>query len=347
MATMTLMPGLTAAIVWTAIDKITQMMGDAETSLAEAVSREINAAQHAIPVRPDVMGVSYAEQYGSVGGALKEANIEKKDPPIDTLPLFLDNVVGSFFEDYVGKMDALFPGLGAAGDDADAFVRNALNSAIGMSYDEVVDSTPAKSAFALASRQAFAQERQALDAAAKAGHRFAHGVVLESLARMHGASIESATQALAQAHEQRLMQERSEKMRLVQAQLATSMDRIKRLHQQVAEAFKLKLQARGMWVNDQNAVVDAANNIYATNEKFQTHITELLRKVASRRFALDFDEKAIKDRGEFMGKILIANANEVVDLFGNAITTLMNQVHASGRYGGTERDVTDWDSILA
>ena len=43
----------------------------------------------------------------------------------------------------------------------------------------------------------------------------------------------------------------------------------------------------------------------------------------------------------------MANANEVVDLFGNAVTTLMNQVSARGTYSGTERDVTDWDSILA
>jgi len=62
---------------------------------------------------------------------------------------------------------------------------------------------------------------------------------------------------------------------------------------------------------------------------------------------LKFDEKAIKDRDEFMGKILVANANEVVDLFGNAVTTFMNQVHAKGGYSGTERDVTDWDSIMA
>ena len=43
----------------------------------------------------------------------------------------------------------------------------------------------------------------------------------------------------------------------------------------------------------------------------------------------------------------MANANEVVDLFGNAVTTLMNQVSAKGGYTGTERDITDWDSVLA
>lgn len=59
------------------------------------------------------------------------------------------------------------------------------------------------------------------------------------------------------------------------------------------------------------------------------------------------DETAARDREDFLGKLKMANANEVVDLFGNAVTTLMNQVSARGTYSGTERDVTDWDSILA
>ena len=59
------------------------------------------------------------------------------------------------------------------------------------------------------------------------------------------------------------------------------------------------------------------------------------------------DEAAARDREDFLGKLKMANANEVVDLFGNAVTTLMNQVSARGTCSGTERDVTDWDSILA
>ena len=59
------------------------------------------------------------------------------------------------------------------------------------------------------------------------------------------------------------------------------------------------------------------------------------------------DEAAARDREDFLGKLKMANANEVVDLFGNMVTTLMNQVSGKGGYSGTERDVTDWDSLLA
>ena len=135
-------------------------------------------------------------------------------------------------------------------------------------------------------------------------------------------------------------------MRMARALMGESMNRVRRLHQQVAEALKLQLQARGLWVNDQNAVIDAANNVYAVNAQFDAHVAELLRRTATRRFGLKFDEAAARDRDDFLGKIKIANANEVVDLFGNMVTTLMNQVSARGSYQGSERDVTDWDSIL-
>ena len=136
-------------------------------------------------------------------------------------------------------------------------------------------------------------------------------------------------------------------MRLARVSLDASMSRIRKIHEQVAEAFKLKLRARGMWINDQNQVVDTYNNVTAMNERFYNQTAGLMRAVATRRFGLDFDERAAKDRAEVIGKLKMANANEVVDLFGNAVTTLMNQVHAKGSYSGTERDVTDWDSILA
>lgn len=343
----TAMQGMSAAIVLNAIDKISGMINNADGAMQRAIDSEINAALHAIPGRPDTASASYREQFYSVQGALDDANLDGKDPDIDRMPLFLDNVVGSFFADYTDKLDALFPGLGQAGADADAFARAALASAMGMSYSEQVDSTPAETAFLLARRQAFAQEREALQTAAQAGHRFAHGHVMEALARMRGESVANATEALTRAHAARLEQERSEKMRLVRAQLDTSMQRIKKLQQQVAEAFKLKLRARGMWINDQNAVVDSANNIYALNPKFDAFTTGLMRRTATRRFGLEFGMAEVRDRDDFLGKLKMANANEVVDLFGNMVTTLMNQVQAKGGYSGTERDVTDWDSILA
>lgn len=339
--------GISAAIVNTAISKISTMINDADNSMVNNLDDEVNAVLRGINRRPKVLDVSYSEAYGKADGALSDANLDGASTNVSTLPLFLDGAIGSFFDDYLGKMDYLFPGLSVAGADTHAFVSVALNAAVGISYNELVDSAPGETAFLKTQREVCAKEREALGAAAAAGHRFAHGHMLEAMARMRGDSISNATDAILRSHAQRVQQEREEKIRLARASIDTSMDRIKRLHQQVAENIKLKLQARGMWVNDQNAVMDAANNIYATNAQFDSRVTGLLRQVATRRFNMKLDEAAARDREDFLGKLKMTNANEVVDLFGNAVTTLMNQVSARGTYSGTERDVTDWDSILA
>lgn len=339
--------GISAAIVNTAISKISTMINDADNSMVNNLDDEVNAVLRGINRRPKVLDVSYSEAYGKADGALSDANLDGSSANVSTLPLFLDGAIGSFFDDYLGKMDYLFPGLSVAGADTHAFVSVALNAAVGISYNELVDSAPGETAFLKTQREVYAKEREALGTAAAAGHRFAHGHMLEAMARMRGDSISNATDAILRSHAQRVQQEREEKIRLARASIETSMDRIKRLHQQVAENIKLKLQARGMWVNDQNAVMDAANNIYATNAQFDSRVTGLLRQVATRRFNMKLDEAAARDREDFLGKLKMANANEVVDLFGNAVATLMNQVSARGAYSGTERDVTDWDSILA
>lgn len=339
--------GISAAIVNTAISKISTMINDADNSMVNNLDDEVNAVLRGTNRRPKVLDVSYSEAYGKADGALSDANLDGASANVSTLPLFLDGAIGSFFDDYLGKMDYLFPGLSVAGADTHAFVSVALNAAVGISYNELVDSAPGETAFLKTQREVYAKEREALGAAAAAGHRFAHGHMLEAMARMRGDSISNATDAILRSHAQRVQQEREEKIRLARASIGTSMGRIKRLHQQVAENIKLKLRARGMWVNDQNAVMDAANNIYATNAQFDSRVTGLLRQVATRRFNMKLDEAAARDREDFLGKLKMANANEVVDLFGNAVTTLMNQVSARGTYSGTERDVTDWDSILA
>lgn len=339
--------GISAAIVYTAIDKISEMINTAEGAMVASIGSELNAAMRSIPSKPDTSSVYYSPKYSEAARALAGADLKGRDLDIDNLPLFLDGVIGSFFDDYVGKLDYLFPGLAAAGADAEAFVAAALRSAIGMSYNEVVDSTPGETAYLQSLRQMQLKERDSMEAASAAGHRFFHGHAMEALARMRGDIVVPATEALLRSHAQRLQQEREEKMRLVRASMSDSMDRIKRLHQQVAEALKLKLRARGMWVNDQNAVVDAVNGIYATNAQFQDRVAGLLRATATRRFGLEFEETRARDRDDFLGKLKVANANEIVDLFGNMVTTLMNQVHGRGSYQGNERDITDWDSILA
>lgn len=342
------MPGLSAAIVVNAVGKINDMMNTADARMRAAVGTYVNGTLAGISPTPDALGASYPDEYASARNALSGAELgDVTAPAIDTLPLFLGNVVGSFYGDYMANLDTLFPGLSAAGAVADAYAQAALSSAIGMSYNEAVDQVPIETAWRLAQREAFAAEREAYDGAARAGHRFAPGTVFDAMARLHGGSIAGAAGAAVERHAGRLQQERSEKMRLISAMLDTNMDRVKRIHQQVAEAFKLKLRARGLWVDDQNAVIDASGNTFVLNERFQNTLTGLMRKTATRRFNLDFDKRLAGDRTEVLAKLRMGLANEVVDLFGNAVTTLMNQINARGVYRGSETDVTDWDSILA
>ena len=339
--------GMSAAIVLHAIDKISDMINQAEGAMADAYGQEIVKVIADAGKNPDVVGLSYREEYNKASNSLRDATLDGESPEYPRMPLFLESVIGTFFEDYTDKLDAMFPGLGLAGADADAFAQAALASAVGMSYNELVDSTPVQTAFLTAQRDVFLEERAALDRDVAAGHRFAPGATLEAFARAHGAAVGPAAKAAEAVYARRLEQERSEKMRLARVSIDADMGRVKRLHRQVADAFRLKLQARGLWINDQNAVVDSFNNQWLMNERFDNQLSELMRRTATRRYGLKFDETATKDRTNELGLLRMANANEVVDLFGNMVTTLMNQVQGRGGYQGRESDITDWDSLLA
>ena len=165
-STGTAMQGISAAIVYTAIDRISEMINTADAAMVSSIDNEINAALGGIPGKPDAADANYRQEYSASSGALAKANLDGKTPDIDRMPLFLENVVGSFFEDYIDKMDVLFPGIGQAGADADAFVQAALSSAVGVSYNEVVDSTPANTAFFLARLQGLSDDRHVFDGAA-------------------------------------------------------------------------------------------------------------------------------------------------------------------------------------
>lgn len=347
MATGIAMQGLSAAIVLTAIDKITTMIGDAEGRLASKIEPAIQRAIRTIPSEPDSVRASYADSRAAAQGALGGASIAGGAPTAGAVPVLVDQAVVSFMDDYTAVMDTLFPGLLTAGEDADRFVQSALESAIGVSYSEQVDRTGADTVFALARKAAHQQERDVLDSAAAAGHRFAPGVAMNALARLHAESTQEAAQAIVAAHAARLEQERADKMRLVRAEIGQRMDRIKQLQSKVAEAFRLKMQARGLWVNDQNAVIDAWNQQFALSAQFQARVADAARTAAARRHASVVNAYEVSDRALDIGRLRLMNGQEVVDLLGNMIATLQNQIRASGSYSGSERDVSDWDSILA
>lgn len=341
------MQGLSAAIVINAIDKIGNMINDAEGRMAAKVEPYISDLINDISSRPKVATAQYRGAYVAADNALNGATISGNAPKIGSPPQLIEAAVGTFFADYTSVVSDLFPGLLEAGTTADDFIRAALSSPIGVSYSEIVDRAQADTAFAFARQDAWAQERQMLDESAAAGHRFAPGAAHAGIARMHAQSVRGAKDAITAAHAARLQQERSDKMRLVRAELDQRMDRIKKLHQQTADAFRQKMQARALWVGDQNAVIDSANNRYALNAQFDARLQHILQAAAARRFKSTADALEIGDREIDIAKLKLANGQELVDLLGNMVTTLSNQIRASGSYGGTERDVTDWDSILA
>ena len=341
------MQGISAAIVIEAINKISKMIADADALVAAKVEPAINRAISEIPDRPDSLVASYSDSRSTVRGALSTATVLGSAPVIASPPALIEQAVVSFFEDYTTVIDGLFPGLSQAGDDADAFISAALASVVGVSYSETVDRSPADTAFALAHKQAHAQEREILDTAAAVGHRFAPGTAHNAIARLHAESTRGAHEAIVAAHAARLQQERSDKMRLVRAQIDTRMDRVRKLHQQTAEAFRLKLKARGMWISDQNAVIDATNSQYAIGAQFQARLSTLLQDVTARRHGSVVSALEIGDRKLEVGRLKMMNGQELVDLLGQMVGTLLNQVRASGSYNGSERDVTDWDSVLA
>ncbi len=120
--------GISAAIVNTAISKISTMINDADNSMVNNLDDEVNAVLRGINRRPKVLDVSYSEAYGKADGALSDANLDGASANVSTLPLFLDGAIGSFFDDYLGKMDYLFPGLSVAGGETQAVGSAALNA---------------------------------------------------------------------------------------------------------------------------------------------------------------------------------------------------------------------------
>ena len=91
--------GISAAIVYTAINRITEMMNTAGAAMVAAIGSEVNPALRSVPNRSNTSDVFYSPVYSSASSALADANLEGEDLDIAPLPLFLGGVIGSFFED--------------------------------------------------------------------------------------------------------------------------------------------------------------------------------------------------------------------------------------------------------
>lgn len=340
------MQGLSAAIVINAIDKIGDMISDAERRMNKKIGTSITDVIEGIPLVPDVVGAQYEDSVSAVQAALGQPTIQGGAANIPQLPPLIEDSVSSFFGGYTLVMDDLFPGLFEAGKDADAWIEAALASSLGATYIESVDRVAADAAFALAQKEAWAAERALLDASAAAGHRFAPGATHHAIARLHAESTRASSDAIAAAHSSRLREERETKIRLVRAQLDQRMDRVKQMHQQTAQAFRDKMKARADWIADQDAVIEGYSRSHELPAQFSARLTQLAQEAAQRHYKSKADALQVGDLSIALAKLKMANGQEIVDLLGNMVTTLNNQIRASGTYSGSERDVTDWDSIL-
>ena len=69
-STGTAMQGISAAIVYTAIDRISEMINTADAAMVRSIDKEINAALRGIPGKPDAADANYRQEYSASSGAL-------------------------------------------------------------------------------------------------------------------------------------------------------------------------------------------------------------------------------------------------------------------------------------
>ena len=338
--------GMSAAIVLQAINLIDGMIGDAQEMLEQKVEPAITNFIGGVPLTPAQAGADYDRSARAVHDRLGDIDLQSDTVQLPVLPPIIEEAVSTFFAGYLGKMDELFPGLSQAGQDAQDWAYAVLQGTIAATYQEDVDAAKPETVFQLARKGVWDQERKVMDAAAAAGHRFLPGAAHNVIARLHADSLQAVAQAQVASHLARVQQERAAKMQLVRSLVDQRMGRIKQIHQQAAEAFKAKMRAKGLWVEDQNAVVDAFNRQHVIGAQFRTRLTQLMQESARRLHISIEDGLRTGDLSVELAKLNVGNGQEIVDMLGNMITTLNNQIRGNGSYNGNERDVTDWDSLL-
>lgn len=342
------MQGLSAAIVIQAINLISDFATNADERMNRALQGNVYTHIENLPGMPTSAQDPWRDNAKRVDEALSDAADLVKDAlkiPVARLPAVVESSVVTFFDSYLEFVDSYFPGLQAGGAAADRLAARAFGGA-GLTHSEIVDGVAGDTAFTWSQQEAFAQERALLDERAAAGHRFLPGAAFNAIGRMHAAAIRPAAEAAAQAHAARAALERQARMDLARAATSQRMERIKKVTDQALDAFKMKMRARSLHLADRASVVGTAAATASINPAYRTRLAELALAVTERRRASIVAAGKASDRSVEVAKANYSNGQELVDLLGNMVTTLHNQVRASGSYGGTERDVTDWDSVL-
>lgn len=346
----TAMQGLSAAIVIQAINLISEFAYKADERMNQATTSNIYDHILGMPTMPKSAQDPLSDSTKMAGDALRPATRLVADAGRDVsaalMPTAMESAVVTFFDNYLSFVDQNFPGLQSGGGAADRLAGAAFGGA-GLTHSEVVDGVAADTAFAWSQQDAYAQERALVDERAAAGHRFLPGAAFSAIARMHAAAIRPAAEAAAQAHAARAALERQARMDLARAATAHRVDRIKKVTDQALDAFMKKIRARGLQNADRESIVGTTASTVALSSDYQTRLAELALSVAERRQASMVAAGKANDRSVEIAKANYSNGQELVDLLGNMVTTLFNQVRANGSYSGSERDVTDWDSMSA
>ena len=345
----TAMQGISAAIVIQAINLIADFAYDANERMNRVTNSNVYDHIIGMPGVPLSAQQQLRDSVVSADTAFLPASklVEEAGRNVieGTMPPVLEKAVEQFFGDYLSFVDEHFPGVRAAGGAADALASKALGNA-GITHSEVVDAVAADSAFGWDQQDAYAQERALLDQHSAAGHRFLPGAAFSAIARLHAASIKPAAEAAARAHAARAEVERQARMSLARAATAARTGRIKKVTDQALDAFKAKMLARSQHRADRLSVIGTAASTAMLPNEYRARLAELARTSAERHLASTVAAGKASDRDVEIAKANYGNGQELVDLLGNMVTTLFNQVRANGSYSGSERDVTDWDALL-
>lgn len=341
--------GLSAAIVIQAVNLISDFALEADERMNRALNENIYNHIAGMPGTPRSAAVRRADSVKAVdtamAGAKKLVSDARSGEQKAALPPMVESAVKEFFGDYLTFVDQNFPGLRAAAGAADTLSNRAFGT-MGLTTTEVVDAVPADATFAWDRQDALAQERALIDASAATGHRFLPGSAFNAITRLHAASIRPAAAAAAQAHAARAAIERKARIDMARATTAQQVDRLRKITQQAAQAFQAKIRARSLHVAERAETAGVAASAFNLEVDYEARLSELMLEMAERRHANIVAAGKASDRDVQIAKANYGNGQELVDLLGNMVTTLFNQVRASGSYTGSERDITDWDSVL-
>lgn len=337
-------PGLAAQVVVTAINIIRNMATSLEVYAEGQQGPAIDLVIDGIPALPDETQVRWASTYSNAVGAMALARQPVAGAILPMPDYAVDNAVGTLADRMLDAIETLFPEVAAAGEMADAALIAGLNGGTGVTHTESVDRLNADNAFAFDQREAYAQERLMVDAAAAAGHRFLPGAAFDAIARLHAATVRQHDQAVAAAYQARVAEEQAAKLKLARAATDARMRNIREFTSKVVDLFRLKQRAHALHVADHNALIGEKSDLERLTAAERNRIEAVIQETARKRHDARVKAAQIGDNAVTSAKLKVATSGQMVDMLGTLSAQLYNQIRASGGWSGSEQDVTDYSA---